>query len=849
MRGSRLLRGGSIPPPLRYIAGAVLLLVAYAVLAPLAWAGRGFTEEGPLSLRAPALTSPVEGGVPLDRVRGTCLGSSGFDAGPSYPLKVVGGPVLARSYYACYQLKPDGSVRGSRVLAADGTDVDDVQVLKRGGAWRWAGTVKTSSELVLAGFGIAAVLLVDGLYWKRPRPARPAREPWWRSRPVELILGCVPLLGWLLLLWLPGRSPARRVLLAYQVFFGWSGFFLLVVVLAVVGKPDAVGWVAVGGLLAAFGYGWLGGRLLLAPTAKRTRRAGPPRAAQGPVGPEESSPRLTVDDPAPGPAPGAPRRLAGARVRSPAELPTFADVGGMAGLKTELSDTFGLLLAFGEQAQDYRISFNGILLHGAPGVGKTFLARAVAGEFGLSFLGVSVGDLASKFSGETAQNIAAAFTTAVASVPCVLFFDEFDAIAADREDEPDQENRRTVDQLLTSLERYREVAGLVVMAATNRLEQLDPAVVRPGRFDRQVLVPLPDEAARAAVLHAQLAGRPVGIVDVDRLAARTEGLTPASLAAVVESAALAAFRETTATGTTVPLTTAHLLGALAARGGKDRPTVEHWNWDAIVLDPAVQAELQQVQALVEDPEQARAYGIKPPSGLLLTGPPGTGKTTIARVLAAEARTSFYAVTAADLLSKWVGESESNVARLFARARENAPSIVFLDEIDAVAGRRGELAGGSSQTGLLNTLLAEMDGLEEAGGVFVIGATNRPQDLDPALVRGGRLSRTLEVPLPAAPARERLLALFTASMPLRDVSLPDVAADTDGFSGADLEALCQQAAVVAMTRTAGAGSQPGSRTVTTTDFRRAVGTLRAAQEHDRPEPGRTGPLTPTSTGPE
>jgi SpoVK/Ycf46/Vps4 family AAA+-type ATPase len=376
-------------------------------------------------------------------------------------------------------------------------------------------------------------------------------------------------------------------------------------------------------------------------------------------------------------------------VTRPEELVTFDDVGGMDAVKQEVRDTVGLLLEHPDQADRYGIEWNGILLHGAPGVGKTFFAKAIAGEYRLNFIHVSTGDLVAGIQGQSAKNIDKAFETALDNLPCVLFFDEFDSVARRRSDTPDQESRRTVNQLLTSLEAHREQDGLVVMAATNDLEHLDEAVIRPGRFDRHIRVDLPDAAARRAILAAQLDDRPVADdIDLDDLVRRTEGMTPAAIEKVVDAAALAVFREAARTGRQLALDEGHLLTALESLGGQDRPMVEHWTWDSLVLPADTKAQLRQLQSIIEDPEAARRFGVDPPSGLLLAGPPGTGKTTVAKVIAAQARCSFYPVAGADVMSKWVGESEGNIRRLFERARQNRPSVIFIDEIDAIAARRG-----------------------------------------------------------------------------------------------------------------------------------------------------------------
>ncbi len=512
----------------------------------------------------------------------------------------------------------------------------------------------------------------------------------------------------------------------------------------------------------------------------------------------------------------------------PAELPTFKDVGGMEPFKQEVRETLGLILRHGEGARSYGITWNGVLLHGRPGVGKTFLARAVAGEYGLNLLHVSTGDLVEGIVGQSARNVQQVFAVAERHRPCLLFFDEFDSVAQRRDGGSHAEERRTVNQLLTSLEASRGNHDLLVMAATNDLEHLDPAVIRPGRFDRHVRIDLPDAEARRSVLAAQLRSRPAcGRIDLDDIATRTAGMTPAALARIVDVAALRAFKAAASRGVEVEIGMDHMLAALEAHGGEDRPMVEDWDWDHLVLQPAIKAELQQLQALLEDPQLAKTYGVDPPSGILLAGPPGTGKTTVARVLAAQARCSFYPVSAADVLSKWVGESEGNIRQLFERARTNRPSIIFIDELDAIGARRG--AGHESSDRQLNQLLVEIDGIDSGAGILVIGATNRPELLDPALLRGGRLSRTIRLELPEADAREAILRMNVARMPTVDVDIQRLAAATAGLSGADLKALCQQAAVHALMRGRGNDDSPAADdpppAVLPEDFERALAARR------------------------
>jgi transitional endoplasmic reticulum ATPase len=514
-------------------------------------------------------------------------------------------------------------------------------------------------------------------------------------------------------------------------------------------------------------------------------------------------------------------------VEPPEDLGSFQEVGGMDVLKKEVQDTVGLMLKHPDDAERYGIEWNGILLHGPPGVGKTFFARAIAGEYQMNLIHVSTGDLVAGIVGGSAQNIKKAFDKAVQNLPCLLFFDEFDSVAQRRDKTPDQESRRTVNQLLTSLEAYRDERRLLVMAATNSIEHLDPAVIRPGRFDRHIRIDLPDADARRAIFAAELADRPVAEdLAVDELVTQTEGMTPAAISKIVETAALDVFRRAKETGEDLKLQTQDLLTAVERYGGQDRPTVEHWTWDSLILAPEIKAQLQQLQAVIEDPESARRFGVDPPTGLLLTGPPGTGKTTIAKVLAAQARCSFYPISGADVMSKWVGESEQNVRQLFDRARENRPSVIFIDEIDAIAGRRGRLDSHDSQ---VNQLLAEIDGVAGQRGVFIIGATNRPDQLDPAMLRGGRLSRTILLGLPDEAGRLAMLRLHSARMPTVGVRLEELARDTDGLSPADLKALCQEAALAAMARITDGAADGASTTVTHEDFAEALARMRASKE--------------------
>ncbi len=539
--------------------------------------------------------------------------------------------------------------------------------------------------------------------------------------------------------------------------------------------------------------------LVLRYLPRATERAPAP---EPPPQPAWLPPPVAVPPPAPAASPSPPPVRIASRAPTfdmldAARLPNFSKVGGLDALKQEMLDTVGLVVRHPDRAREYRIAWNGVLLHGPPGVGKSFFARALAGELGLNLLPVATSDLVTGRLGAGAAQVEALFEFAATGLPCMLLFDEFDTVAAARGDSGDRHGAEILTQLLRSLEDCHGEPRLVVVATTNDVDNLDPAVTRPGRFDRIVRMDLPDEEARKAIFAAALTGRPVHPdIDLDSLADRTQAMTPAAIVHAVDAAALAACREAAGTASVVRISVAHIEYALAHRGGQDRPTVEHWSWSRLVLPEHTLAELKEVQTLLSEPDQAAELGVDAPSGILMTGPPGTGKTTIAKVMAAESSCSFYPVSAADITSRWVGESEQKVARLFNRARSNAPSIIFIDEIDAIGSIRGELSSYDRQ---LNQLLEEIDGLGSQPGVLVIGATNRPQALDPALVRGGRLTRRIDIPLPDHGARRAMLKHLTARMPLSGVNVNRLATETEGFSGGDLKALCQQAALEAMIR--------------------------------------------------
>ncbi len=499
---------------------------------------------------------------------------------------------------------------------------------------------------------------------------------------------------------------------------------------------------------------------------------------------------------------------------------TYEDIGGLDEEIQRIREMIELPLRFPELFQRLGIEPpKGVLLYGPPGCGKTLLAKAVATEAEANFILINGPEIMNKYYGETEAKLREIFRRAEEEAPSIIFIDEIDAIAPKRSEVTGEVEKRVVAQLLALMDGLESRGQVIVIGATNRPNALDPALRRPGRFDREIEIGIPDKRGRREILQIHTRGMPLASdVDLDKLAEMTKGYTGADIAALCREAAMKCIRRILPSiDFNEERISPEILNSLevtmrdfheayreitptALREVEiETPTVR-WE-DVGGLSEVKQRLVEAIEWPLKYPERFERLGIRPPKGILLYGPPGCGKTLLAKAIATEAEANFVTIKGPEIYSKWVGESEKAIREVFRKARQAAPCIVFLDEIETIAPRKDILDDSSGVTHrVASQLLAEMDGIEELREVVVIGATNRPDFMDPSILRPGRFDRLIYVPPPDDKGRYEILRIYTMSMPLAaDVDLRKLAAMTEGYSGADLESLCREAAMSALRR--------------------------------------------------
>ncbi|MFH1053202.1 MAG: CDC48 family AAA ATPase [Candidatus Woesearchaeota archaeon] len=497
---------------------------------------------------------------------------------------------------------------------------------------------------------------------------------------------------------------------------------------------------------------------------------------------------------------------------------TYEDIGGLTDEVKKIREMVEVPLKHPEIFERLGVEPpKGVLLHGPPGTGKTLLAKAVANESDANFILLNGPEIMSKFYGESEKKIRDIFEEAEKNSPSIVFIDEIDSIAPKREDVGGEVERRVVSQLLTMMDGLNSRGKVVVIAATNRVNSIDPALRRPGRFDRELELRAPDKKGRLQILKIHTRGMPLTKdVDLDQISSVTHGFVGADLESLAKEAAMVVLRR--------------LLPKIELKENEDlseevlkelkvrkndfdealkvvRPSamrevlVETPNisWDDVGgLDKVKQELKEAVEWPLKFPESFTRLGIRAPKGILLYGPPGTGKTLLAKAVAKESEANFIQVKGPSLLSMWVGKSEEGIRKIFNRARQVSPCIIFFDEIDALAGKRGMDHGNKVTERVLNQLLAEMDGIEDLSNIVVIAATNRPDMLDSALLRPGRFDRILLVGSPEKQGRENIFNIHTKKMPLaKDVDVSKIIEQTEGYVGADIESLVREAAMLTL----------------------------------------------------
>ncbi|RZN49948.1 AAA family ATPase [archaeon] len=508
-----------------------------------------------------------------------------------------------------------------------------------------------------------------------------------------------------------------------------------------------------------------------------------------------------------------------AREMPEATLPsvTYEDIGGLKDEINKVREMIELPLKHPELFDRLGIKPpKGVLLRGPPGTGKTLIAKAVASETNTHFLNINGPEIMSKYYGQSEENLRKVFDEAEKNAPAIVFIDEIDAIAPKRGEVTGEVERRVVAQLLSLMDGLKGRGKVIVIAATNRPEALDDALRRPGRFDRELEIGVPDAKGRNEILQIHTRGMPLGEdVDLDQISNVTYGFVGADLESLCREAAMNTLRkmlpklnleeERIPSEILEELQVGKVDFDVALKGVEPsamrevliRTPTTTWN-DIGGLGDVKKQLIEAVEWPLKEPEKFTRLGIRLPKGIFLFGPPGCGKTMLAKAVAKESKANFISVKGPELLSKWVGESEKALRKIFKKARQVSPTIIFFDEIDAITARRGTEVGSKVEERIVDQLLTELDGLEELGNIIVIGATNRPDIVDPALLRPGRFDLMVNVGAPDEEARFSILKAHTRNMPLaKDVNLKRIAQETDFYSGADLEGLIREAGMIAL----------------------------------------------------
>ncbi|WP_165227579.1 CDC48 family AAA ATPase [Aquisphaera insulae] len=509
---------------------------------------------------------------------------------------------------------------------------------------------------------------------------------------------------------------------------------------------------------------------------------------------------------------------------------SYEDIGGLRREMHRIREIVELPLRYPEVFERLGIDPpKGVLLHGPPGCGKTLIARAVAHETDARFFTINGPEIIHKFYGESEAHLRKIFDEATRQAPSIIFLDEIDAIAPQREKVVGDVEKRVVAQLLALMDGLAKRQSVVVIAATNLPNALDPALRRPGRFDREIAISIPDRDGRREILEIHSRGMPLAAdVDLAHLANITHGFVGADLMALCREAAMICLRrllpEIDFASRNIPYERLRTLEVMMTDFEGALREVEpsairevfvevpNVTWAQVGgLDAVKRQMIEAVEWPLHHPEIFTQAGVKPPRGILLSGPPGCGKTMLAKAVASQTEVNFIPVKGPELLSKYVGESERGVREVFRKARQAAPCIIFFDEIDALVPTRGGGGADSHVTErVISQFLAEMDGVEELNGVLILGATNRPDILDPAILRPGRFDIQVPIPLPDTPSRRQIFEIGLKGKPLSgEIDLDALAAATEGFSGAEIRAVCTRSAWAAIRRAvATAGGKNG-----------------------------------------